>query len=100
MEGWREALSELRLPGEIASIEDYFEGRLDEGETVVVQGVVRRGDGPVRAGEVAARIGGSGTLIADARPRSAVRRRLRSAVFAAGAGVAVLAVLTVVLAAA
>lgn len=99
-EGWRSALGELDLPGEIASLEDYFEGRLDEGETVVVQGVVRREEGPLRAGEVAVRIGGSGTLVADARPRSAARRRLRSAVVSVGAGLAVLLVLVVVVLAA
>lgn len=78
------------LPWSEARSRSYFEGRLDEGERVYVEGRVRRADGAdasdrspegaLAAGRVAHSIGGTGTYLADSDRKSVARRALRTAV--------------------
>lgn len=68
---------------------EFYESRLDDGETVTVRGRVAA-DGSLSVSRLGIRITGGGTLIEDGTPRAAARRALLRAVYAGGAGVFVL----------
>lgn len=83
-----------QLGGE-ARAREYYESRLDVGETVTVGGQVGAGGDRLSAREVGLRVTGGGTVVEDATPGAAVGRALRRAAYAAAAGAAMLAVLAV-----
>lgn len=72
---------------------DYYEARLDEGESVSVHGIVAADGDELRAGRVGLRIAGRGTLVSDLDDRTMARRSLRAAVVSLVLGVVVLAAL-------
>lgn len=77
-----------------ARAREYYEARLDEGETVTVRGRVRPdADGPVTARQVGVVISGGGTLVDDATPGAAARRAFRQAAYAGLTGLFVLGIL-------
>lgn len=72
----------------------YYEGRLDDGETVVVEGKARSDhDHRPVAPRVGASIGGGRMVVADGTQDGAARRSLRSAAISLLARLAVAAVL-------
>jgi hypothetical protein len=76
---------------------EYFESRLDEGETVTVRGRVGPEEDLRAVRQVGVRITGGGTLVEDATPGAAAGRAFRRAAYAGVSGLAVLAILAVLL---
>lgn len=75
---------------------EYYESRLDDGETVTVRGRVTAEESLV-AGRLGVRITGGGTLIEDATPGTAAGRALRRAIYAGASGLFILVVLALLL---
>lgn len=75
-----------------ARAREYYESRLDEGETVTVRGHVTADDS-LSARRLGVRITGGGTLIEDATPGAAASRALRRAAYSGGAGLFMLVIL-------
>ncbi|WP_255197102.1 GIDE domain-containing protein [Halorarius litoreus] len=75
---------------------EYYESRLDDGETVTVRGRVTADDA-LSARRLGVRITGGGTLIDDGTPGAAARRALRRAAYSGLSGLFVLVVLAFLL---
>lgn len=73
----------------------YFESRLEDGETVTVRGRVGTGTDSLDATRVGVTIGGRGTFVEEGTPAAAAGRALRRAVVSAVAGAFILGVTTV-----
>lgn len=76
----------------------FYEARLDEGETVVVQGRVSEPDDPrLDVEKIGVQLSGAGMYVADTTQRSAMKRARRAAAVSLVLGLAVLGVLAVLL---